>query len=614
MGRKIGLLGLLVALMTLQLAAAPVAMTAADGTIELRGHVRNYVDAVTERWLLRAPDANPAMLEMFRDRDKQPYRDYLPWSGEFAGKYLTGGAQVLRLTGDQRLRAKLAGFVDELVKLQAEDGYFGPFPKESRLTGKAPNCNGGTWDAWGHYHIMLGLMLWHEQSGDEKALRCARRIGDLLCDKFAGPAKRIVDTGSAEMNHAVVHSLAMLHRKTGEKKYLDLAQEIVDEFALDGGGDYLRMALAGKHFYQTPKPRWESLHPIMGLIELHRITGRGEYLTAYEQLWWSIVELDRHNNGGFSSGEQAQGNPYHGGAIETCCTIAWMAMSVEMLRQCGDSIVADELELSTLNQVMALHHPSGEWCTYNTPMDGVRKPSTIDIAFQKRPRSEELNCCSVNAARGFGMISDWALMTADEGKTLVVNWYGPSTMTASAGGVRVRLEQVTQYPREGQVVLKVDPDKPAQFTMKLRMPHWSATTRVLVNGKRQPSAASSYCSIDREWKAGDELMIELDLSPHIWTGEKECAGKVSVYRGAILLAYVGGADLPTITPDLLKQMKPTEKAWVGVQVPSEDGKVIELVDFASAGANGQPYASWLKLKYPAGTPFSRKMPLRSGRW
>ena len=50
-----------------------------------------YLRGVTQQWLLVAPDANPAMLEMFRDRDRQPRRAMQPWAGEFAGKYLTGG-------------------------------------------------------------------------------------------------------------------------------------------------------------------------------------------------------------------------------------------------------------------------------------------------------------------------------------------------------------------------------------------------------------------------------------------------------------------------------------------------------------------------------------------
>ena len=47
------------------------------------------------------------MLEMFRDRDASPLRDMMPWSGEFAGKYLTGAVQILRITGDARLKAWL---------------------------------------------------------------------------------------------------------------------------------------------------------------------------------------------------------------------------------------------------------------------------------------------------------------------------------------------------------------------------------------------------------------------------------------------------------------------------------------------------------------------------
>ena len=184
---------------------------------------------------------------------------------------------------------------------------------------------------------MLGLMLWHEESRDSKALRSAVKITDLICQKFLGNThNRLVDTGSTEMNLAVIHTLCLLYQKTKTERYLDMALEIVDQFAAEGpdgplAGDYLRSGLTGKEFYETPKPI-PILGTIMGMAELYWITGEDRYRTAFEQIWWSIVKLDRHNNGGFSSGEKAQGNPYHQGAIETCCTIAWIAASVEMLR------------------------------------------------------------------------------------------------------------------------------------------------------------------------------------------------------------------------------------------------------------------------------------------
>ena len=390
----------------------------ADARVELRGRVGELVRRVQDRWLLSVPDANPAILDMFRDRDRRPLRALEPWAGEFAGKYLTGGTQVYRLTRDEALKTVLTRFVAELVATPATDGYLGPWPAANRLTGMAPDVGrdgvpGGTWDAWGHYHALIGLLLWHEETGDPAALACARRIGDLFGARFAGGRKpRLVDPGSAEMNLAPAHGMAVLHRFTHDPRHWALAEQFVGEFAARDpagkplAGDYVGEALRGKEFFQCPKPRRESLHPIMTLAEPHATAKNDDHRRAFEQWWWSIVKLDRHDNGGFSSGEQAQGNPYHRGAIETCCTVAWLALSVEMLRLTGRSVVADELELTTLNSGMGLHSPSGRWSAYDTPMDGVRKASAHDIVFQARAGSPELNCCSVNAARALGLISD----------------------------------------------------------------------------------------------------------------------------------------------------------------------------------------------------------------
>ena len=584
---------------------------------ELHGVVAEYLDSITRHWLLTMPDANPAVLEMFRDRDKTPHRDLLPWSGEFAGKYLTGAVQVLRLTHDPTLKAYLTHYVAKLIRLQADDGYLGPFPADNRLEGK-----GGTWDVWGHYHIMLGLLLWHEETGDKETLRCAVKIGDLLCRKFLHTGKRVVDTGSAEMNLSAIHSLCLLYQVTHTPAYLELARQILDEFQDKSAGDYLRVALAGKEYFEGPKPRWESLHAIMGMAELHFITGDEQCRKAYEQIWWSIVKLDRHNNGGFSSGEQAQGDPYHPGAIETCCTVAWIAMSVDMLRMTGNAIVADELELSTLNQALGYQHRSGATCSYDTPMNGIRRNSTDEIGFQIRPGSEQVNCCSANAPRGLGMISDWALMT-DGANSLTLNWYGPSTLTSHINGTPVTLTQQTDYPRQGDIDLHVSPEHEQRFALKLRIPHWSARTTVRVNGKAVPNVQSgSYCTLLRTWKSGDTVKIDLDMSPHFWVGERECTGKTSIYRGPLLLVFETTTPQPKPqenifdATDLHGRLLPISRpspAQVLVEYTASDGSKIRLHDYGTAGENGTPYVSWLNVRNVVRAPFSKANPLRSAR-
>lgn len=599
--------------------------------------LRAYMDRIRVSWLLPAPGSNPAMLAMFADRDRPPYRNLLPWSGEFAGKYLTGATQVLATGRDEALERSLAGFVSALAQLQDADGYLGPFPKEHRLTGNAPNVGdkgGGTWDAWGHYHALLGLLLWHERQGDKAALDAARRIGDLLCDRFLGAEKRprLVDTGSTEMNLAPAHGLALLYRATGEKRYLDLAKQIVDvEFAAtapDGAplaGDYLRRGLAGEPFYRTPKPRWESLHPMMALSELAMITCEEKYAKAFENLWWSIVETDRHNHGGFSSGEQAQGNPYHQGAVETCCTVAWMAMTVEMLRLTGNPIAADELELSTYNAGLGQWHPSGRWSTYNTPMDGVRRANFDEIQFQCRPGSPELNCCSVNAARAPGLFSAWALMRDPDGVRL--NAYEPCDLdTTLADGTALHLDVVGRYPVDPNVVIGVSPAKPGRFTLRLRIPHWSTRTEVTIDGEpvREEIPAGRYLAIDREWKPGQTVRVKLDFTPHVWVGERECAGKAAIYRGPILLAYdprfqAEAADPagPVLEVSRLARILPAlpragaEPAVVVAQIPATDGHLVDLCDFASAGADGGAYRSWLRVEGAEPAPFSRERPWRT---
>ena len=580
----------------------------------LEGVVGRRALANTENWLLSAPKANPGMLEMFQVRDRLPKPELVPWAGEFVGKYLISAIQALRMGERPELRATVSRTVADLIASQAEDGYLGPFPREVRLK--------GNWDLWGHYHCMLALLMWHEATGDPVALRACQRAGDLVCATFLSGSMRVYDVGSHEMNMAIIHGLGRLYRVTHEARYLAMMREIEKDW--ERAGDYFRTGLNGLEYFQTPRPRWESLHDVQGLVELFRITGDARYRAAFEHHWRSILRWDRRNTGGFSSGEQATGNPYAPTAIETCCTIAWMAVTLDMLQLTGEARAADEFELSLYNGALGAQHPSGRWCTYNTPMDGVREASAHTIVFQSRAGTPELNCCSVNGPRGLGMASEWAVMSAVDG--LVVNYYGPGMFQGKlSDNTPVALTWQSEYPLSGAVTVRVEPLASRRFRLLLRIPAWSRDTAVEVNGNAVARVTpGQYLELNRRWEPGDRVTLHFDLRLRAVPGDREAAGKVSVYRGPLLLCYDQGNNsfdenaIPLLDLGRLSEARevvarlPQETdslaPWLLVELPAAGTNVVRVCDYASAGARGTRYRSWLPVAKPLPPPVVTRTP------
>jgi len=579
----------------------------------LDGFIRERMDANLQNWLLTAPDANPAMLQMFRDQERQPHRDLLPWSGEFVGKYLISAIQGWRISGDIKLKKLIDDIIKELIDSQLPDGYLGPFTTDLRLTSDR-------WDAWGHYHWILAFLMYYQDTGNQRALDACCKACDLIHKTFVGTDKRML---SPEQNLAILHGACLLYKITAQPNYLELAEWVIEELDKPGGCGYIEDALARKEIQEFRARRWEGLHCIQGICEMGFITGDSKYHNAFQHIWWAMLKGDRHNTGGFTSSEACQGNPYDQGAIETCCTVAWMALTIDMLRLSGNSLVADELELSLFNGILGAQHPSGRWWTYNTPMNGERRASAHDIVFQARPGSPELNCCSVNAPRGIGMLSEWAVMTSKDG--VVLNYYGLCSITTSLpSGKSLTITQDTQYPKDGEIKITLSLNAPEKFVLNLRIPGWSKDSKLYLNGEIVNNVYSGkYTSLDREWKDGDVLNLQLDLSPYFWVGERELEGKTSIYHGPILLTYdryfntMDPDNIPLIDANNMSLESISWSGWIQpfilFKVKAKDGQDLYLCDFASAGVSGTPYRSWLSVEGVSPTPFSQQNPMRLSR-
>lgn len=553
---------------------------------------------ITKNWLIGLRETNPAIIDMFAERDKLPYRDMLPWSGEFAGKYITGAYYTYMLTRDEELRAYIEKFIAELLCFQDADGYLGCYSKECHLTGAFstdPSSSGGTWDSWSHYHLMYGLWKWYSVNGDTSYMEAIRKIALLYSEKFFNKRsgnRRLVDIGSSEMNLAPYHIFALLAAETGDSLYLDLAREIEKDISDERAGDYITCAENGIEYHQCPKPRWESMHDIMGIAEMYRAIGEKRYLDDALQIYESILRTDIHNTGAFSTNEQAVGSPFREGSIETCCVVAYNALASLLYGFTGRADIIDFLELAHYNAVLGYYNPTGYWSTYNTPMEGTKIANFHHINFQSRPGSPNLNCCSVNAPRGVAEISDWMLAEQD-GRVYINNF---ESLKAESDGLKISIE--SPYPAPGDIVVALESDRPVGIA--LRVPAWSKKSSLTLNGEPVEVKPGEYSILPaRVWK-GDRLLLRLDFSVRFLEGGELYEGKRSIYYGPLLFGVdtslidkYSVSELPALSESELSSVLPAWREDGRITVKLSDG--VTLGDFRTLGVTGSYYKTFFAV-------------------
>jgi hypothetical protein len=188
---------------------------------------------------------------------------------------------------------------------------------------------------------------------------------------------------------------------------------------------------------------------------------------------------------------------------------------------------------------------------------------------------------------------------------IVLNYYGPSTFTVFLpSGQRLVVQQETEYPRQGRIDIRLRPERTTAFCLRLRIPAWSRQTRVTVNGALVAGGEpGQYLAVSRGWQPGDRVSLELDMALRQWRGEREAAGRASLFRGPLLLAYdrrfnemdpddLQAPDL-AVEPEIVAWTRWWPAPWVLLRFQDIAGRNLYLCDFATAGAAGTPYRTWL---------------------
>ena len=571
----------------------PIFKTADHLELNMRGYLAGRLNRMA-RYLAIMPESNPALLQMLRDRKRgQPRSTLVSWAGVFPGQVLSSAELIWRITRDEQLKQAVDAYVREFIATQEDNGYIG----------HTYGLEHSGLELWASYAAMHGLLMYFEDTGYGPALDACRKIADLVIQVYGPDGKAIPRSGGA--NQSISHTMALLYRKTGQQRYLDMVRYMIHQVWHEKGGvNYFNVGRNHQGLSEFPVRRWEGIHNMSTLAEMYWLTGNVEYRAAFEHIWRTLLQTERHNTGGFSTNEGLLGTPYNHGTIETCCTVAWLIVSLDMLKITGDSRIADEMEWSTFNSALSSIPYSGCASSYSNQMNGYRRYNG-EINGQGPNCGPDLNCCSTNACRGPGLISQWALMQGEQG--LYLNYYGPGIMSAQLNSEnRITLEQITDYPISNQIILKMKPQKEETFDLRLRIPYWSKDTVVKLNSKKIDNVIPGrYLSIKRHWRDGDTIKIDLDFGLRFWAGEDECANQISVYRGPLLLAC--DRRFNSIHPDSLASLNCKDltfklikregfmQSWILGSLIDSDGNEFVVCDYSSAGQTGNYYRSWFDI-------------------
>lgn len=551
----------------------------------LTGYVGERI-ALNEKWLCRALNDNPYIIEAIENRNSSGGYDVVTWYGEFPGALLYGMAECYKLTGSAELLDAGNRLVSRLSEVQSDDGYLGILPDGREF-------DQSYWDVGAHFFIMQGLIDWYEVSGNENALNVSEKAAGAVY-RYRITEKKPISAGQL----MVITPVAKLYLINRDPCMEELARNLSD--LADACCGFFRGGLSGTDFYRLPVHRWENMFDIKAYSDLAQVFGDDRYLTSMLNHWSSLRKTDRHTTGGMTTGETTVGTPFTNGPIETCASVLWEDFSAACYAVLPLSDIADELELTFFNAILGAQLEDGRF-TYDTPRSGQKIPSDVELSWQATPRSKDFNCCSANAARGIGLLSEWSMFTDSSG--LRVNYYGPGVfITSTPERNPVRLVQETAYPADGAVKLTVYPEKNEAFPIMLRIPSWAEGSRVRVNDGEYVSAnAGAYHTITREWKNGDTIELELSMNIHFTDGEGIYSGKAAMYYGPLLLAvdeeYNRGWN--GVTPDIDREKvtvcpADTEETLFYGYILTAGGVRVNVCDFASCGRNGSRYTTWFR--------------------
>jgi len=465
---------------------------------------------------------------------------FLWWNSETQSNWWDGFIRNAILTQDAKSLEKVKSYVDAKLETQDADGYMGVYAQDLRYNHTTENG-----ELWAQSSLFRGLLAYYEYTKDQRILTAVEKAVKLTMKRYPinGSQPFNIEKPYAGVGHGLtfVDVLNRLYELTGNIQYLDYALFLYE--------DYNRYALS------------EVDIQVKNLLDTaYKFKGHGVH--TYEHLRALVLAAERSDNPVYKPALEAyldrlatvitpsgapigdewilgkSANADHTG-YEYCSLQELLDSYSLLLAKTGDSKWADSMEWLLFNAAQGARNPDGKSIAYCKTdnsyfMQGALERENIGKAnhsrFKYSPVHKEVAvCCVPNAGRiyPYYVKSMWSSTS----KGFKLDLFGPSTFSSSFNGQNVKIEQLTNYPFDLNIRLKLTLEDPLNFQLAIRKPEWATSYKINTNAVISESAG--HLLLKKEWKTGDEVSIQFETKPRFNVDQ---SGEFFVSHGPLVFA------------------------------------------------------------------------------
>ncbi len=547
-----------------------------------------------------------------------------PFDDSDVYKTIEAVAYSLSLFPDPALEQQVEGLIAKIAKAQEPDGYLYTM---RTINPKAPKVDWAGKERWSNLsmshelynlgHLYEAAVAWKQATGKSDLLRVAEKSFKLINGVF-GPGKNRYVPGHEEIEIGLVK----LYRLTGKTQYLDLARFFINERGRPEGhklyGEYSQDQKPVVEQTEAVGHAVRAMYLYSGVADVAALTGDQALVKSVDGIWQDVVGRKMYLTGGIGAVGGIEGFgpayllPNETAYAETCASIANALWNYRMFLLHGESKYIDVLERLLYNGVLSGISLSGDRFFYPNPLASSGQHARVPWFG--------CACCPPNIARLIPSIPGYVYAEKDD--ALYVNLFVQSEAKLKVGDDKVTVRQETGYPWDGAVKIVLEPEGTEDFAVKVRIPGWAAGKPVpsdlysdlgpgavpfglKVNGETvTPALDKGYASIERAWKKGDMIELDLPLAVRRITANPEVkadAGRVALERGPFVYCLESPDNKGSVTNLVLPDGASLEAVMNphllnGVTVIT--GKAVALAETKSGVAKVEqetsaiPYYAW----------------------